>query len=147
MDSLRQLIDYTCWGNRLWLDFVHANAPKDEYLTRTISHIYCAERIWFQRIHNETLDTDVFATLPKAELEAIARHTEARYAQALTADLSHVLQYRRLNGEPMESTLLDILHHLITHGAHHRGQMARHVSQAGITPPESSYIGFSRQKK
>ncbi|MCC6153622.1 MAG: hypothetical protein IT367_07675 [Candidatus Hydrogenedentes bacterium] len=147
MDGLKQLIAYTNWGNRLWLDFVHANAPNDDYLTKMISHIYCAERIWFQRIHEEPLDTGIFETLPKAELEAIADRTETRYAEALKADLAQVFHYRKLNGEPMASTLLDILHHLITHGSHHRGQMARHVSQAGITPPESSYIGFSRLQK
>lgn len=147
MDGLKQLLNYTCWGNRLWLDFVYANAPNDEFLTKMISHIYCAERIWFQRIHDETLDTGIFDTLPKSELERIASRVEARYAEALNADLSHVFHYHRLNGDPMESTLLDILHHLITHGSHHRGQMARHASQAGIKPPESSYIGFSRLRR
>ena len=147
MDGLKQLIAYTNWGNRLWLDYVHADAPNDEYLTKTISHIYCAERIWFQRIYDETLDTGIFETLPKKELEAIATRAEARYAEALKADLTHVFHYRKLNGEPMASTLLDILHHLITHGSHHRGQMARHAAQNDLNPPESSYIGYSRLTK
>ena len=147
MDSLKQLIDYTCCGNRLWLDFVFANAPNDEYLTKIISHVYCAERIWFQRIYGEALDTGIFATLPKAELEEIAKRMETRYADVLTTDLDRVLKYTRLNGEPMESSLLEILHHLVTHGSHHRGQMARHAAQAGLNPPESSYIGFSRVRR
>ena len=147
MDSLKQLIDYTCWGNRLWLDFVFANAPNDEYLTKIISHVYCAERIWFQRIYGEALDTGIFVTLPKAELEEIAKRMETRYADVLTTDLDRVLKYTRLNGEPMESSLLEILHHLVTHGSHHRGQMARHAAQAGLNPPESSYIGFSRVRR
>ncbi|NUM53625.1 MAG: hypothetical protein HUU46_08280 [Candidatus Hydrogenedentes bacterium] len=145
MDNLDRLVAYTCWANRTWLDFVHAHAAKDDFLTMTISHIYLAEQIWFQRIYGEELRGDVFSTLTKPELEAIASRVKERYAEQLESDLHRVLRYTRLNGEAMESVVLDILNHLVTHGSHHRGQMARHAAQGGLKPPETSFIGFSRK--
>ncbi len=144
MKGLEQLVAYTCWANRAWLDFVHSHAAKDDYLTMMISHIYLAEQIWFQRVYGEETRNDVFSTLTKAELQELAPRNVERYAEQLESDLERTLQYKRLNGEPMESSILDILNHLVTHGSHHRGQMARHASQAGLKAPETSYITYAR---
>ncbi|GMV99702.1 MAG: hypothetical protein AMXMBFR84_08410 [Candidatus Hydrogenedentota bacterium] len=145
MNSLKPLTEYTCWANRTWLDFTFGGAANDEYLRKMISHVYLAEQIWFQRILGEPLRTDVFSVLTKEELDALSPRMEARYDEILDTDLSRVLKYTRLNGEPLESQIGDILHHLVTHGSHHRGQMARHASQLGIQPPETSFIGFTRR--
>ena len=144
INGLNRLVAYTCWANRTWLDFVHSRAAKDEFLTMMISHIYLAEQIWFQRVYGEETRNDVFSTLTKVELEEMAPRLTERYAEQLESELERTLHYKRLNGEPMESTLLDILNHLVTHGSHHRGQMARHASQGGLNPPETSYITYSR---
>lgn len=144
MNALERLIAYTCWANRVWLDFVYSHAAHDEFLTKMISHIYLAEQIWFQRVYGETTLSNVFATLPKPDLEAIAATVKERYAEQLDSDHDRVLKYKRLNGEPLESTILEILNHLVTHGSHHRGQMARHASQASLQPPETSFITYAR---
>lgn len=145
MGCLERLVAYTCWANREWLEFVYSHAAKDEFLTKIISHIYLAEQVWFQRIYGEDALNDVFATLPKTELERVAARTKERYAEQLESDLTRVLRYKRLNGDPMESEVLDILDHLVTHGSHHRGQMARYASQCGLIPPETSYITYTRK--
>jgi uncharacterized damage-inducible protein DinB len=145
MDNLKRLVAYTEWGNRTWLDFIHAHAPDDAYLTLMISHVYLAERVWFQRIYGEETRNDVFTTASHAELEALAPVLKQRYQELLAGDLARVVEYKRFDGEAMASEIADILNHLVTHGSHHRGQMARYASQQlGIKPPETSYIMFSR---
>ena len=146
MDTSQQLIAYTHWANRAWLEFVFGEAEADAYLAGMISHIYLAERVWFQRIHDEPLDSDIFATLSHEELLDTAAKCEARYGEQLNADLSRVLKYSRMNGDPMASTIEDILNHLITHASHHRGQMATYASEKNLGAPETSYITYTRKK-
>ena len=147
MDSLRPLIAYTKWANEIWLDAVFTQASGDEYMTRTISHIFLAEQAWFQRIYAEEVRPDVFSTLAQDELRSMAARHGNRYNDLLGTDLSRVISYRKFNGEPMESTVLDILNHLVTHGSHHRGQLAVHASRNGLKPPDTAYITFTRSKK
>jgi uncharacterized damage-inducible protein DinB len=147
MDNLKRLAAYTCWANRSWLDFVHSHAPSDDYLAMMISHIYLAEQVWFQRVYGEPTRGDVFSTLTRAELEEMAPRHKDRYAEQLESDLSRIVGYTKLNGEPQESQMLDILNHVITHGSHHRGQMAAYASKNGLKPPDTSYITFSRTQK
>lgn len=147
MDNLQRLAAYTCWANRTWLDFVYSHAASDDYLTMMISHIYLAEQVWFQRAYCGPTRSDVFSTLTKAELEEMAPLHKDRYTEQLESDLSRIVSYTKLNGEPQASQMLDILNHIITHGAHHRGQMAAYASKSGLKPPDTSYINFSRTQK
>ena len=147
MDGLERLVAYTCWANRAWADFVHAHAAHDEYLAMVVSHVHLAEQVWFQRVYGEETRGDVFSTLPEAELRAIAATSKKRYAELLDSDRDRTVAYRKLNGEPQESQVLDILNHLVTHGSHHRGQMAAHASRNGLTPPDTSYITYARTRK
>ena len=147
MNTLKGLVAHANWANRLWLEIVASRANNDEYLRRLISHIYLAEQAWFQRIFAEEVRPDVFSTLECDELRQMADRHAGRYAEVLATDLSRVIAYRRFNGDPYESSVLDILNHVITHGAHHRGQMAAYASRVEIAPPDTSYISFARLGK
>lgn len=144
MEYLQRLAEYTLWANRTWLDFVYDSNRDDGYLARLVSHVYLAEQAWFQRIHGEEVDKEVFRTREKDELLALAGLHSRRYTQILDADLSRILKYRRFNGDEYESPLSEILLHLFTHGAHHRGQMASYASQKSLAAPATDLITFSR---
>lgn len=144
MDILDRLVAYTNWANSVWLDFVFDHAPHDDYLRLMISHIVLAEQIWFQRVYAEPTRSDVFATLDKPDLTEIAEACCARYREQLASDLSRSIAYRKLNGEAQKSSCQDILSHLVTHGSHHRGQMAYYAARNGMNAPETSYITYTR---
>ncbi|MBI5095944.1 MAG: DUF664 domain-containing protein [Candidatus Hydrogenedentes bacterium] len=144
MEYLQRLAAYTSWANRLWLDFAYDTAQEEGYLTRLVSHVYLAERVWFQRIRGEATDKDVFKTQTKVELLDLADQHLHRYSDVLSSDLRRVLTYRRFTGDEYESALSDILLHLFTHGSHHRGQMASYASQKKLGPPNTDLITFSR---
>ncbi len=146
MDALDRLVSYTQWANHTWLDFVREHCAEDEYLRMMISHIYLAEQVWFQRIYGEAVRPDVFSTLDLSELAHMADFHESRYAEQLAGDLLRVVRYAKFDGESMQSSIVDMLNHVVTHGSHHRGQMATHVSRSGLKPPETSFITFSRRR-
>lgn len=144
MQTLNSLVSYTTWANRTWLDFIFRDAASDAWLTGMISHIYLAEQAWFQRIYDEEVYPGVFEMRTGPELIAMAKLHEDRYAQVLQGDLDRIIAYKRFNGEAYETPLGDILLHLITHGAHHRGQMATHASREKLAFPTTDFINYSR---
>ena len=146
MNTLDSLTRHACWANRTWLEFTYGLATPDPYHARMISHIELAEKIWFQRVDGLETDKDVFVTLPKADLLMLADTHERRYAELGASDLARSIAYRKLNGDPQQSALGDILIHLAMHGSHHRGQMATHASQQELDAPDTMYIAFTRLK-
>ena len=65
--------------------------------------------------------------------------------QAGDAGLDEVFDYKNLKGEPFSSPLVQILDHLVFHGAYHRGQIAAQVRAEGGTPILTDYIQFTRR--
>ena len=61
------------------------------------------------------------------------------------ADLAELVTYQNSQGETWSSRKDDILMHLITHSAYHRGQVAVAVRAAGFTPAYTDYIHSIRQ--
>jgi uncharacterized damage-inducible protein DinB len=53
--------------------------------------------------------------------------------------------YRTSRGEPFTTRLEDILAHVVLHGAHHRGQIALRVREAGGDPAGTDYITYVRR--
>jgi uncharacterized damage-inducible protein DinB len=59
-------------------------------------------------------------------------------------DMTRVIQYTTLKGDPFQSPLGDILAHVPVHGQHHRGQVNADLRAAGITPPVIDFIAAAR---
>ena len=53
--------------------------------------------------------------------------------------------YRNSKGEPWTSTVGDILTHVVTHSAYHRGQVASELRAAGFEPAYTDFIHAVRQ--
>ena len=61
------------------------------------------------------------------------------------ADLAAPVTYQNSKGETWSSRKDEILMHLITHSAYHRGQVAAAVRAAGFTPAYTDFIHSIRQ--
>jgi len=140
--GIKRLTEYSCWANAAWIDFIEATRPADEFLLKRISHILLGEDAWFGRIAGLAVDPNVLSVLTFEEMrERLARHRDT-YQSLLRSDLSRVVDYTRFTGEKYRSPVADILVHLSHHGAHHRGQMATHISAQGVRPINTDFIQF-----
>ena len=54
------------------------------------------------------------------------------------------MRYRNTKGDEYANSVLDILTHVVIHGAYHRGQIARIIGRAGGQSPNTDYIAFIR---
>jgi uncharacterized damage-inducible protein DinB len=139
---VRRLTEYSCWANEAWINFIENAGPGDEFLVKRMSHILLGEDAWFRRISGGTVDPNVWNVLTFDQMrEWLAQHRDV-YDSLLRSDLSRIVQYVRFTGERYRSPISDILVHLSHHGAHHRGQMATHISGNGVTPVNTDFIQF-----
>jgi len=57
------------------------------------------------------------------------------------------VHYENLKGEEFWTPLRDILFHVVTHGDHHRGQIAMLLRAAGRDPADTNFITFAREEE
>jgi uncharacterized damage-inducible protein DinB len=142
MTDLAKLVAHTIWANGEWTTFVDANFPSDEYLLTRMSHVLLGEQAWFDRISGATVDRNVWRSMSVPELRQMQAEHAVVYQDLLAGDLNRLTAYQRFTVEEYQSPLSDILLHLTWHGAHHRGQMATHVSKQGKPPINTDYIQY-----
>jgi len=59
--------------------------------------------------------------------------------------LSSTISYKNTKGEGWTSVIEDVLLHVTTHSAYHRGQIALNLRAAGLQPAYTDYIHGVRQ--
>ena len=107
-----------------------------------MSHILLGEDAWFRRMAGVAVDPNVWSVLPFDQMrERLAQHCDV-YESLLRSDLTRVVDYTRFTGEKYRSPISDILVHLSHHGAHHRAQMATHISAQGVRPINTDFIQY-----
>jgi uncharacterized damage-inducible protein DinB len=136
------------WADRQVLAAVpHDLALQGEVLP-LLAHLLAAEHIWLLRIYRRPARFPVRPSLTLAECERLARENAAGYAGLLRtfseSDLQFAVPYRTTSGEECATPIIDILTHVVTHGAYHRGQIAKALRRAGVTPVDTDFITFAR---
>jgi uncharacterized damage-inducible protein DinB len=121
----------------------------DERSLALLAHILSAERLWLERIKQQTQSSPVW---PKTSLENCAAQVEEmgrlwrEYLSGIAEkDLGQTIFYRNSKGELWTSSVSDILTHIILHSTYHRGQIASHIRASGKTPAYTDFIRAVRQ--
>jgi uncharacterized damage-inducible protein DinB len=136
------------WADAQMLGALHDDAPgKDEALPM-FAHLLAAEHRWLSRLQGQEPRFSVWPTLTFSECELLAADNAAGYTDYLAtlknADLETVMRYRDSKGTEYANSVLDILTHIVIHGAYHRGQIARVIGRAGGQPMNTDYIAYVR---
>ena len=150
MDShLERLFQHLEWANGRLLEALdRAAAPPGEAI-RLLAHVLGAERVWLDRIQGlGDARPDPWPALSLGQARELCQASVARFRTVLrTAPaerLAAPIAYVNSRGEAFRNSLEDILLHVALHGAHHRGQIAALLRQAGLEPAVTDYIGFAR---
>jgi uncharacterized damage-inducible protein DinB len=133
---------WDAWANRETLASLRTAAPPEAL--RWMAHIAGAELLWLGRLTGEPSDVAVW---PELDLDGVGRHLTRlesawpRYLQRVSPDdLDEAVGYRNSRGEFWTSTVSDVLSHVISHSAYHRGQIASAVRAAGGEPAYTDFI-------
>ena len=150
LDYLRRLFAYDDWANREVLAALR-NAPNPPARSlKLIVHILSAEGLWLARINQEKPSLPVWPELALAQCEAegdaLGTSWRSYLEECKEAGLSHQIRYVNSKGETWSSQVDDVLLHVITHSAYHRGQIASDMRAAGLTPAYTDFIHAIRQE-
>ena len=159
------LLQYACynqWANNKLLDVLREipdevldteAASSFNSLRKTVYHTWGAEDVWLQRIQLVANPAPVaigfIGTFADAcdQWQSTSRML-AQMAGQTDEILNRPIAYRDFKGNPWETPLAEILHHVFNHGTHHRGQMITMLRQMGATEiPATDFIAYVRLKK
>lgn len=148
--TLERLNAHRDWANNLYVEWFATLPAEDAYCRKMLTHVLIAEEVLLGRIFGRP-NRDPWGTpLSGEEMRSLRQAHKTAWEEVLNGsvgDLSRVLHYKRLNGDPDSSTLLDMVTHTCMHGMYHRGQIAAHAARIwpdGPKLPPTDYIVFSR---
>lgn len=144
-----RLFAYDGWANREVLAGLRtADTPLPRAL-KLMAHIFSSQRLWMERLEQKPQTLPVWPEFSIEECGRQAAELTVLWKNYLAgkseADLAKPVSYQNSKGETWSSRKDDILMHLITHSAYHRGQVAMTVRAAGSTPAYTDYIHSIRQ--
>lgn len=152
LDSLRKLFEYDYWANQEALHSVGTINATAERALKVAGHIIGAQRVWLGRL--EASDSAAPAPWPLMSLEeaeAAIGEMHQRWKSFLSglapARLDEDLVHRNSKGMEFRVPVRDVLMQLVMHSAHHRGQIAAAVREAGGKPAATDYIVYARQQR
>ena len=149
VDHFRRQFSYDEWANREVLSAIRAGGPAQPRSLQLLAHIIAAECLWLDRIQQKPQSLPVWPEFDLERCERQAADQARRWREYLNqmdeSELSRVVSYKNSKGEPWSSTVGDILTHVATHSAYHRGQIASHMREHGQTPVYTDYIHAVRQ--
>jgi uncharacterized damage-inducible protein DinB len=145
---LRRLFTYDDWANREVLNALQASTPPARSV-KLLAHILSAKKLWMQRILAQQQTLPVWPDFTVQQCATEVNEQSAlwnEYLEGLSeAELARLVQYKNSKGEPWTSNVDDILLHVITHSAYHRGQIASDMRSAGMNPAYTDFIHAVRQ--
>ncbi len=149
VEHLRRQFVYEAWANREVLSVVRAHQEASARPLQLMAHILSAQRLWLERLTQQTQSLPVWPKFDLAECETHAAELGRlwrEYFESLPPSLlSQMISYKNTKGEPWTDTVQDILTHVLVHSAYHRGQIASQMRASGQTPAYTDFIHAVRQ--
>jgi uncharacterized damage-inducible protein DinB len=159
--DLVTLIDYNYWARDRLLGAV-APLPAEQFtrdlgssfrsIRDTLVHTYSAEWVWFSRWQGESptspIPFDRFADV--ASLASAWRELEQGVRAFVVAQtgaaVERVYDYQLMNGSPGRTPFWQMVHHVVNHGAYHRGQVVTMLRQLGAKAISTDAIAYYRER-
>jgi len=140
--ELLRLLEQSVWANRQWIEFVYSQPDAETRPRELLAHILLGERVWFERIAGAPETQSTFPVLTREELLLGLEENRRTFQGLVAARLEDDIPFRRASGEKYHARVRDILHHLLTHGYHHRGQLSAHYARKGAPYPNTDHINY-----
>ena len=154
MNTIQSLFAHKAWANNELFSLlatvsVQQHASAVQTAIRTLNHIFVVDRIFqahLQGAQHGYTATNTEATPALGELEFSVAETDAwfvNYAGTATAtQLGEKIAFRFTDGDHGTMTREEILLHVITHGAYHRGNVGQILKSISVAPPRDLYTKF-----
>jgi uncharacterized damage-inducible protein DinB len=151
---LQSLFAQKSWANSELFDVVvtmddPAHAVSLHTAIRTLNHIYVVDRIFRAHLlgeRHEYTATNTKETPNLGELQFAVAETDLwfeKYVSSTSGDtLGESLFFQFTDGDAGKMTREEMLFHVITHGAYHRGNVGQVLKDISFVPPRDLYTKF-----
>ena len=145
----RNLFKYNDWANQQLLITLENHDIKNERIIVVFGHLISAQIIWLNRIKElPTSPFPLWEHYKVRELKCMVEESSRNWLNYLDEHqldtFEEMIFYRNSKGNQYESTIGDIITHVIAHSAYHRGQVAALMRDEGVQPPVTDFIHFRR---
>lgn len=151
--QLQRLFLFDLWCTRKLTGVLENNGNFEEKpaCSAFLSHIVNAQKLWFYRVVRLGIeDVDPWEEFLLNDLKEEAKSVSQLWIDLIgdhEMDLETVIHYQNSSGFSFQNRVLDICHHLIIHGQHHRAQISLLLRRSGIAPPPTDYIHYLRSSE
>lgn len=143
------LFAFDHWANSELLAALTGAAPLPARAAAIFSHLLATTQVWHARLLGQAVSVPVWPDWPPADWPAELTANAARMGQYLHGlaedDFSRPVRYTNTKGEAFETSVSDILTHLLTHVSYHQGQVVALLKGSVMPLPDIIYISYVRQ--
>lgn len=150
-DYFLNMFNYDATVNQQILEQLQNSTLNLDKAYQIHSHILAAKEVWIRRLNHQRLEG--VAIWPEFSVDKAQQQIDNNIEsyQKYLANLSNEgltknLHYKNSKGEKFETPIRDILSHVLIHGGHHRGQIAKYIREAGGEPLNTDYITYVRNQ-
>jgi uncharacterized damage-inducible protein DinB len=154
MSTIKSLFAQKSWANNELFNLL-ATVSGEQHsqalhtAIRTLNHIYVVDRIFRSHLLGEQhgyAATNTDATPELGELQFNVAETDAwyeNYVSKITASgLDECIAFRFTDGDTGTMNREEMLLHVVTHGAYHRGNVGQVLKSISFAPPRDLYTKF-----
>lgn len=156
--TLKSLYGHKAWTNAELFSALAAvpvqHADERHTCIRTLNHIHVVDRLFRARLAGEPAPFEATNTRDTPTLEALREavaDTDAWYLAYVSgvteAELASALDFTFADGDAGRMSREEILMHVVTHGAYHRGNVGQVLKSLSIVPPRDLYTKFLHQSE
>lgn len=148
--QLQQLFGFDLWCSRKIADHLTESGPFTEKAAckALLSHIINSQKIWFYRVVSlDDLQPGPWEEYAPEDLKKEAKSANQLWIDLIgdhELDLESIIHYQNSAGNHFKNSVIDICHHLVIHGQHHRAQISLLMRQGGVEPLPTDYIHYQR---
>lgn len=154
MNTLQSLFAQKSWANNELFNALAAvtsaaHAADAHTAIRTLNHIYVVDKIFQAHLMGEPhgyTATNTEETPELDELQFSVAETDAWFksytASVTSAQLGERIDFRFTDGDAGTMSREEMLLHVITHGAYHRGNVGQVLKSISVVPPRDLYTKF-----
>lgn len=141
---------YEAWASRRVLARLREIPGPPREIVRLFAHTQAGLKVWATRIRSgDSSDIPIWPELSLEDCERLIEENERAYREILTDSahetLGRTISYTNQHGITYETSVEDILGHIVLHGGYHRGQVARCLREGGHEPVNTDYITYVRE--
>lgn len=151
LNHFKRLFEYQAWANSTiatYLSEVSMNEKPSQRALELLSHSVLAEEVWYGRVAQKNVPTSVWETLEVEKLISKIEGMNQRWNSLLSTmnedSLNKIILYTNLQGKSFETSVGDIMTHVVNHASYHRGQAILNLKDQYGKVPSTDFIAFAR---